>query len=81
MKSLNTPSNLLTQLGVEVASPKYEDVQVCNDNLVEDEYNYILLCSSYKVMRMKYDDLQDGHDNLHAILNCPPRRVSTYVHV
>ena len=44
------------------SSPNYEDVQVCNDNLVEDESHYILECSSYKVIFMKYDDMQDRHD-------------------
>ena len=53
--------------------------KVCNENLVKDEYHtYHMLM--YKVIREKYGDLLDGHDNVSAILQCPPRRVSTYVH-
>ena len=47
-------------------SPKYDNVQVCNENVENDEYHL--------------DDLLDEHDNLSDILKYPPKRVSKNVH-
>ena len=44
------------------SSPKYDNVQVCNENIEKDEYHILLACSVYKVSSKKYYDLLDGHD-------------------
>ena len=55
------------KLGIEVASPKYE-------------YHSLIACSMYNVIREKYDDMLNGHDNVSVILKCLPRMMCTYVH-
>ena len=49
------------------------------ENLVEDEYGSLLRCLPYKVIRKKYGDLLDEHDNSNVILKSPPRMMSTYM--
>ena len=53
--------------------------KVSNENLVEDEYRLLVALSAHKVIREKYDDLLDEHDNVSVTLKCPPWKVSTYV--
>ena len=47
--------------------------KVSNENLVEDEYRLLVALSAHKVIREKYDDLLDEHDNASVILKYPPR--------
>ena len=46
--------------------------KVCNENLVEDEYHLLITCLAYKIIRKKYEDLLDGHDNMSVMLKFPP---------
>ena len=58
---------------------------MCNENIVEDEYNSLLPCWAWKVIRRKYNDLLDGHDNLSVIYKSSTTRMRTmcmhYCHI
>ena len=64
------------KLGVEVASWQHHP----NVNLLEDEYFLLLACSTYKVIRKKYDDLLDKHDNVSSSHFQQEGRANTCMH-
>ena len=59
------------------SSPKYKHMEGMQRNLVEDEYHLLITCSTYMVIREKYDDILDMHGNMSVIHRFTPRRVST----
>ena len=61
-------ANCSHKSGVDVTSchhhPNMKMCEVCNENLVEDEYHSLIACSTYIVSNDKYDHFLDGHDNV-----------------
>ena len=53
--------------------------KVCNQGLVEDEYHVFFTWLPYSKISDSFDDILQGSNKLYAILETPPRRLSTYV--
>ena len=65
---------------------QYEDIAGIERNIVEDEFNVFLMCSRYKVICEKYNNLLQDTMKCHTQIHSNNRplyqgSVSTYVHV
>ena len=47
------------------------NTKVCNENEVQDEDHFLVVCLIAQVIREKYVDLLDGHDDVNVIVQCP----------
>ena len=70
-RALTLVSTQSHKLGVQISS----SMKICNENLMEDEHDLLLVCLTFNVIHEKYDDLTSMINQSVILVKSPPRRV------